>query len=256
MINWHDDLAAIWRGTNQTLRAVRRLDQVGIADLIGAEEQAEQLLNNTRAFLANKPADHALLWGARGTGKSSLIKAVFNAFLEQPLRLIQLAREELIFLPQLVEMVEDQPYQFIVFCDDLVFGVDSRAYRGLRTFLQGSVELPPSNLIIYATSNLRYILPQEMAENRKVRLRDMEPQYSQETEDRLALADRFGLWLSFYPPNMEHYLQKIERELGQSGGDMQQIKKEAERFARRRAVHNYRTADQFIRQYLQRHRKT
>lgn len=255
-MNWHDDVAAIWRGPDQTLRAVRRLDQIKIADLIGVDEQAEQLLANTRAFLADKPAEHALLWGARGTGKSSLIKAVFNAFVEQPLRLIQLAREDMVFLPHLVEMVEDQPYRFIVFCDDLVFGVDSREYRILRTFLQGSVELPPSNLIIYATSNLRYILPQDMAENSKVRLRDMEPQYSQETEDRLALADRFGLWLSFYPPNMENYLQKVQRELKQSGGNMQQIKKEAEQFARKRAVHNYRTADQFIRQYLHRQRKS
>ena len=255
-MNWHDYLAAIWRGADQTLRGVRRLDQIKMVDLIGVEEQAEQLLVNTSAFLADKSADNALLWGARGTGKSSLIKAVFNAFVEQPLRLIQLAREDMVFLPRLAEMIEDQPYKFIVFCDDLVFGVDSREYRILRTFLQGSVELPPLNLIIYATSNLRYILPQEGSENRKVRLRDMEPQYSQETEDRLALADRFGLWLSFYPPNMENYLQKVERELGQSDGDMQQIKKEAEQFARKRAVHNYRTADQFIRQYLLRRRKT
>ena len=255
-MNWHDYLAAIWRGADQTLRGVRRRDQIKMVDLIGVEEQAEQLLVNTSAFLADKSADNALLWGARGTGKSSLIKAVFNAFVEQPLRLIQLAREDMVFLPRLAEMIEDQPYKFIVFCDDLVFGLDSREYRILRTFLQGSVELPPLNLIIYATSNLRYILPQEESENRKVRLRDMEPQYSQETEDRLALADRFGLWLSFYPPNMENYLQKVERELGQSDGDMQQIKKEAEQFARKRAVHNYRTADQFIRQYLLRRRKT
>ena len=162
MINWCDFSAAVWQTEEKTLRPVRRPDRVNLSDLIGVKEQAQQLLENTQDLLAGKPAENALLWGARGSGKSALIKGVFTALADHsPLRLIQLAREDMASLPVIAEMAEDCPYHFIVFCDDLVFGDDSGEYRALRVFLQGSIELPPSNMVVYATSNLRYILPQD-----------------------------------------------------------------------------------------------
>ena len=155
----------------------------------------------------------------------------------------------MVFLPEIVARIEDQPFKFIVFCDDLVFNEDTKEYRSLRVFLQGSVGLPPPNMLIYATTNLRYILPQDMKENQQVRIHNLDPQYSQKTEDSLALADRFGLWLSFYPPSKENYLKKIENALMKEVAKeaLPALREQALDFARLRATRNYRTAEQFIR---------
>ena len=215
------------------------------------EEQKERLLTNTRDFLAGRQAEHALLWGSRGTGKSSLVKAVFNSRVQEGLRIIELMREDAYSLPQLAAAIEEENYKFIIFFDELVFQTDNPAYRALRVFLQGSIGLPPPNMVLYATSNLRYILPQNISDNAEVLMRDMDPYYGEKTEDSLALADRFGLWLSFYAPSKENYLNKIERALAQEAVDknydMARIREAALDFARMRATRNYRTAEQFIR---------
>ncbi len=143
MINWCDFSAAVWQTEEKTLRPVRRPDRVNLADLIGVKEQAQQLLENTQDLLADRSAENALLCGARGSGKSALIKGVFTALADHyPLRLIQLAREDMASLPVIAEMIEDGPYKFIIFCDDLVFGDDSDEYRALRVFLPGSIRAP------------------------------------------------------------------------------------------------------------------
>lgn len=248
-IDWQKTPAALWQATSCSFHPIKRLDEVSLDDLIAIDEQKRQLLENTHLLLQGKAAEHSLLWGARGTGKSSLVKAIFCHFKAKGLRVIELMREDMVLLPQIVAKIEDQPFKFIVFCDDLVFNKDSKEYRALRTFLQGSIGLPPPNMLIYATTNLRYILPQDMRENQRVTIHNLDPQYSQQTEDSLALADRFGLWLSFYPPSKENYLKKIEDELKKeiAKKDLSALREKALDFARLRATRNYRTAEQFIR---------
>lgn len=249
-IDWHKSAAALWRADNRFFHPIRRLDEIPLDSLLAIDQQKRQLLENTRALLQGKEAEHSLLWGARGTGKSSLVKAVFCHLRAKGLRIIELMREDMALLPEIAARIEDQPFKFIVFCDDLVFNQDSKEYRALRVFLQGSIGLPPPNMLIYATTNLRYILPQNMKENEEVTIRHLEPQYSQQTEDSLALADRFGLWLSFYPPSKEDYLRKIEETLKKEVAkkDLPALREQALDFARLRATRNYRTAEQFIRQ--------
>ena len=248
-IDWQEVPAALWRANSCSFHPIKRLDEVSLDDLIAIDEQKHQLLENTNLLLQGKEAEHSLLWGARGTGKSSLVKAIFCHFKANGLRIIELRREDMVFLPEIVARIEDQPFKFIVFCDDLVFNKDTKEYRSLRVFLQGSVGLPPPNMLIYATTNLRYILPQDMRENQQVRIHNLDPQYSQKTEDSLALADRFGLWLSFYPPSKENYLKKIENELMKEVAKkgLPALREQALAFARLRATRNYRTAEQFIR---------
>jgi len=248
-IDWQQIPAALWRADSRSFHPIKRLDEISLDDLIAIDEQKHQLLENTRLLLQSKRAEHSLLWGARGTGKSSLVKAIFCHFKAKGLRIIELMREDMALLPEIAARIEDQPFKFIVFCDDLVFNKDTKEYRSLRVFLQGSIGLPPPNMLIYATTNLRYILPQDMKQNQQVRIHNLDPQYSQQTEDSLALADRFGLWLSFYPPSKENYLKKIENELNKEVAkrDLPALRKQALDFAQLRATRNYRTAEQFIR---------
>ena len=243
-MDWHKHRAALWR--KESLIPIKRLESIALTDLLGIDKQRQELLANTQAFLSEKRAEHALLWGARGTGKSSLIKAVFNHFSQDRLRIIELIREDAYSLPELAATIEEEPYKFIVFCDELVFQTDSNAYRALRIFLQGSIALPPPNMLLYATSNLRYILPHELSDNHQ-----LDPHYGEKIEDSLALADRFGLWLSFYAPSKVHYLRKIEQALSSQIRkglyDTTGLQDAALEFSRLRATCNYRTADQFIR---------
>ena len=246
-VNWSETKAALWRGDSRSLLPIKRLDEILLDDLFSIDRQKQELLDNTYALLQGKQAEHALLWGARGTGKSGLVKAVFTHLQEKKLRLIELRREDMSLLPELAAEIENAPFKFIIFCDDLVFNKDSKDYRALRVFLQGSISLPPPNLLLYATTNLRYILSQDLKDNEEVGLYDLEPQYGQKTEDGLALADRFGLWLSFYPPSKEDYLKKVEYELKDEVKDLSALREQALDFARLRATRNYRTAEQFIR---------
>ena len=246
-IDWTHTRAAIWRGKAHGFKAARRLDTVRCDDLLNIERQKELLLSNTSRFLRGAPSNHALLWGQRGCGKSSLIKAVFNAFSDADLRLIEVERDELFALPLIADMIEDLPFRFIIFCDDLSFENNEHGYKGLKRILEGSIELPPENLRVYATSNRRHLVSESASDNDGALAAGVEGElhYADVVEEKLSLSDRFGLTLSFYGGSETHYLAMIERHFADYIGDRDELLLEAKRFAQQKASRNGRTAKQF-----------
>ncbi len=244
-IDWEQARAAVWRPRGRYLRAVKRLDPVGLEDLLGIERQKEALVANTRQFLAGRPANNALLWGSRGTGKSSLIKALLNAFGGEGLRLIEIDKDDLVDLQEIVDDIRERPQRFIVYCDDLSFAEGEGGYKHLKSVLEGSIELPPENVLIYATSNRRHLLPEHRSENDQVEIVDGELHYGDAIEEKLSLADRFGLWLSFYPPSLQDYLALVDHLFADYRGDREQLHLWARQFAQERASRSGRTARQF-----------
>jgi predicted AAA+ superfamily ATPase len=248
-IDWLTEHAAIWQPHRGALRVVKRIDPVSLEQLLGIERQKEQLVANTRRFLAGLPANNALLWGARGTGKSSLIKAVFNHLRGEGLRLIEVDRDDLIHLPQIVDSLREQPQRFIVYCDDLSFAENERGYRHLKTVLEGSIELPPENVLIYATSNRRHLLPEAQRDNLDTRVQDGEIHYGDAVEEKISLSDRFGLWLSFYSGSLKHYLEIVDSLFAGTTTNVEQLHEAALLFAAGRASRSGRTARQFYNQF-------
>ncbi|PVV17353.1 MAG: ATPase, partial [gamma proteobacterium symbiont of Ctena orbiculata] len=218
-IDWDTTFAAIWRPRKGYLRAVEHIDQVGLDRLIGIDDQKLQLMQNTQRFLAGQGANNTLLWGSKGSGKSSLVKAVFDHFREQGLRLIQIDRTDLIELPEIVDSIRGTSHRFIVYCDDLTFDIGEASYRALKSVLDGSIEAPPENVLIYATSNRRHLLPEFMSENQEARMVGDDLHLGDTTEEKLALSDRFGLWLSFYPVNWQGYLNIVDSYFPDYEGD-------------------------------------
>lgn len=210
-IDWNTVPAAIWRSRRGVLRPVTQVDPVRLEELVGIDQQKSGLQSNTERFLAGKPANNALLWGARGTGKSSLVKAVLNGYSGRGLRLVEVSKNDLRDLPDIVDLVRDCAQHFILYCDDFSFEGADDSYVELKSVLEGSVERPPENILFYVTSNRRHLLPEYMQDNRSTRLVDGELHYADAVEERIALSDRFGLWLSFYPADMQGYLAKIGR---------------------------------------------
>jgi predicted AAA+ superfamily ATPase len=244
-VDWLNTCAAVWRPATARLRAVRQIDSITLAELIGIERQKTQLQTNTERFVAGLPANNALLWGARGTGKSSLIKAVLNHYHPRGLRLIEVYKHDLHHLPEIVDDIREQAYRFIIYCDDLSFEDGENSYVALKTILEGSIEAPPENVLLYATSNRRHLMPETMADNLNTQLVEGELHYADAVEEKIALSDRFGLWLSFYPPTMEDYLQIVDSYFTSYSGDRQVLHDAAVTFARHRASHSGRTARQF-----------
>lgn len=249
-LDWHQIRAAVWRPHTQKLKAITRLDPVKMERLIGIETQKQQLMENTRRFLQGKHSNHALLWGARGTGKSSLIKALLNEFAGQGLRMLQIDKAELGWLPEILDDLEDRPFHFVIFCDDLSFEQDEESFKPLKSLLDGGLELPPENVRIYATSNRRHLMPEQQSENQASRVVDGEVHYADSLEDKLALSDRFGLWLSFYPPNWDTYLLMIDALFANVSVERELLHEQAKWFAMQRASHSGRTAVQFYRYYM------
>lgn len=249
-INWQATAAAIWQPKKQNLRPVQHLDPIELEQLLGIENQKQQLLTNTRRFLAGQPANNALLWGARGTGKSSLIKAVFNALKDRGLRLIEVDRDDLVDLPTIVDDIRSLPQRFILYCDDLSFAENERGYRHLKTVLEGSIELPPENIRLYATSNRRHLLPEVMQDNLATRISDGEIHYGDAIEEKISLSDRFGLWLSFYAGSLEQYLTIVDSLFVGQNLDREQLHEAAQLFAAARASRSGRTAHQFYNQFM------
>lgn len=247
-IDWSSTVAAVWRQHRQSLRAIRRLDPVSWTELTGVERQQQALFRNTERFLAGEPCNNVLLWGARGTGKSSLIKALLNEYSDQGLRMIEVDKNDLVHLPEIVDDISELPYCFVIFCDDLSFETGETGYKALKSVLEGSLELPPENVRIYATSNRRHLMPEYMADNLNSTVRDGELHPSETIEEQVSLADRFGLQLSFYAFSQDVYLQAIDA-LFPDVADRDQLHVQAIRFATRRGVRNGRTAQQFFRQY-------
>ena len=248
-IDWSATPAAIWRSASKKLRPVRTIDPVRLDDLLGIEHQKAALVRNTERFLSGQPANNALLWGARGTGKSSLIKALLNDYFRLGLRVIQVDKDDLLFLPEIVDTIRDDVHRFIIYCDELSFDAGEKTYKGLKSVLEGAIESPPENVLVYATSNRRHLLPEYMSENREARMVEGELHPGEAIEEKISLSDRFGLWLSFYPFTQDEYLAIIDHYFRDWQGDREVLHKAALRFALERGVRSGRTAWQFYRTF-------
>ncbi|KJS06812.1 MAG: ATPase [Gammaproteobacteria bacterium BRH_c0] len=244
-IDWDSTLAALWRPRSGALRAVRRIDPVRLEDLLGIEAQKAALVANTEKFLHGKGANNVLLWGSRGTGKSSLIKGLLNVYAGQGLRVIEIDKDDLVDLPEIVDDIRDLPQRFVIFCDDLSFEEGETGYKHLKSVLEGSIELPPENVLVYATSNRRHLIPEQKSENAGVRIVEGELHYGDTVEEKLSLADRFGLWLSFYPCNTTQYLAIVDALFADYAGDRTLLHTRAKQFAMTRASKSGRAAKQF-----------
>ena len=245
MIDWQTTYAAIWRQRQAFLRPVKDIDPIRLEQLLGIDLQKQQLVNNTERFLSGLPANNALLWGARGTGKSSLVKALLNSYKHQGLRIIAIDKQDLLYLPEIVDEIREQPQRFIVYCDDLSFDAGETLYKPLKSVLEGSIELPPDNVLFYATSNRRHLLPEHMRDNLDTQLVDGEVHYSDTIEEKISLSDRFGLRLAFYPQHTQTYLDIVDSYFVDYPGNREALHKAALDFANQNAAKNGRTAKQF-----------
>lgn len=258
-LDWSNTFAARWvgEGSGGWLRPLEITAEQSLDDLIGVDRQKQLLEANTSQFVRGLPANNALLWGARGTGKSSLVRALLHAWKDQGLRLIEIDKADLMHLPAVVARISGQPWRFLVFCDDLAFEADDSAYKTLKTVLDGSLEATPDNLLLYATSNRRHLLPEQRSDNLASSMIDGELHPGEAIEEKIALSDRFGLWVSFYPFSQEHYLDVVRHWLGSLAAQHglawewnEELQKEAIRWATARGNRNGRCAWQFARSWV------
>ncbi len=248
-----------WRTRNGRgwLDGVRHPHAIRLRDLHGVEAQKQRIEQNTRQFVQGKSANNVLLTGARGTGKSSLIKAVLNQFAKRGLRLIEVDKDDLVHLPEIVDLILDRREKFIIFCDDLSFEAGEPGYKAMKSILDGSISGMPDNLLVYATSNRRHLMPEKMAENLEAKYTDEGDVHPGETtEEKVSLSERFGLWLSFYPFGQEEYLAICAHwltEFGRPAGEISSARGEALQWALMRGSRSGRVAWQFARDYAGRH---
>lgn len=233
------------------LEPIQYPQRTALDDLLCVDVQKAELLRNTRQFIAGRTANNVLLWGTRGTGKSSLVKAVFSALAAEGLRLIEVDKDDLIDLPDIIEPIRFRPERFILFCDDLSFDAGESSYKALKAALDGSIASTPENLLIYATSNRRHLMPEQMSENREARVIDGEIHQGESVEEKISLSDRFGLWISFYPFTQAEYLSIVRHWLIRLGvvTDQTDVEQAALQWALRRGSRNGRTAFQFARDW-------
>ena len=235
------------------LEPVRHVAQMRLDDLREIDPQKEKIFRNTLQFVEGKPANNVLLTGARGTGKSSLIKACLNEFSGRGLRLIEVDKADLTDLPDIVDTVSDRPEKFMVFCDDLSFEEGESGYKALKSILDGSVAAATPNVLIYATSNRRHLLPEYMAENLTyTHTDDGEVHPGEVVEEKISLSERFGLWVSFYPFSQDEYLTIVAQWLSSFGVGADAIaaaRPEALVWALERGSRSGRVAYQFARDY-------
>jgi uncharacterized protein len=245
------------RGSSSLLQPVRHVASIALADLKEVDAQKERLLANTAQFVAHQPANNVLLTGARGTGKSSLIKACLNQYAVQGLRLIEVDKTDLVDLPDIVDLVAERPERFIVYCDDLSFDEGEPGYKALKSILDGSVSQSSDNVLIYATSNRRHLLPEYMKENLSyTHTDDGEVHPGEVVEEKISLSERFGLWLSFYPFTQEEYLAIVAqwlRNLGVVEDAIAAARQESLVWALERGSRSGRVAFQFAKDYSGRH---
>jgi predicted AAA+ superfamily ATPase len=235
------------------LEPVRHVSAMRLDDLKEIEPQKEKILRNTRQFVDGQPANNVLLTGARGTGKSSLIKACLNAFSTRGLRLIEVDKADLTDLPDIIDIVADRPEKFVVFCDDLSFEDGEAGYKALKSILDGSVAASTPNVLIYATSNRRHLLPEYMKENLTyTHTEDGEVHPGEVVEEKISLSERFGLWVSFYPFSQEEYLVIVAQwlaSMGVSQADIHAARAESLVWALERGSRSGRVAYQFARDW-------
>lgn len=254
--------AVAWRYRKRSsghgaLEPVRHVGAMRLSDLQEIDGQKEKIQRNTLQFVQGLPANNVLLTGARGTGKSSLIRACLNEYAPQGLRLIEVDKAELVDLPDIVEVVSDRPERFIVFCDDLSFEDGEPGYKALKSILDGSVSAASPNVLIYATSNRRHLLPEYMKENLSyTHTADGEVHPGEVVEEKISLSERFGLWVSFYPFSQDEYLTIVAQWLASFGvppGDIEAARPQALVWALERGSRSGRVAYQFARDYAGTH---
>ncbi|MBW7902126.1 MAG: ATP-binding protein [Rhodocyclaceae bacterium] len=220
--DWRAAVAFRWRRAGDgrgRLQPVARPHPIRLRDLKDIDDQKARVDANTRRFVAGLPANNVLLTGTRGCGKSSLIKALLNEYAKKGLRLIEVDKAELVDLPDIVELVQDRPERFMIFCDDLSFEAGDATYKALKVVLDGSVAAPPENVLIYATSNRRHLMPEYFSENLEAHSVDGEIHPGEAVEEKVSLSERFGLWVSFYPFSQEEYLDIVAHWLRHFGID-------------------------------------
>ncbi len=236
------------------LEPVRHVGHIALGDLKEIDAQKDKIERNTRQFVEGRPANNVLLTGARGTGKSSLIKACLNAYAPQGLRLIEVDKADLTDLPDIVEVVAGLPQKFIVYCDDLSFDEGEPGYKALKSILDGSVAANTPNVLVYATSNRRHLLPEYMKDNLSyTHTDDGEVHPGEVIEEKISLSERFGLWVSFYPFSQDEYLAIVAQWLGALGaapGQIDAARPEALVWALERGSRSGRVAYQFARDFM------
>jgi predicted AAA+ superfamily ATPase len=239
------------------LEPVRHVAQLGLADLQEIEGQKAKIQRNTEQFVKGLPANNVLLTGSRGTGKSSLIKACLNEYSAQGLRLIEVDKDDLVDLPDIIELVSERPEKFMIFCDDLSFEDGEPGYKALKSILDGSIAAATPNVLIYATSNRRHLMPEYMKENLTyTHTEDGEVHPGEVVEEKISLSERFGLWVSFYPFSQDEYLTIASQWLASFGvqpAEIEAAKPEALVWALERASRSGRVAYQFARDYAGKH---
>ena len=245
------------RGAGGRIEPVRHVASIRLDALVEVEPQKQRLLRNTEQFVAGHGANNVLLTGARGTGKSSLIKACLNQFAPQGLRLIEVDKADLVDLPDIVELVAERPERFVVYCDDLSFDEGEPGYKALKSILDGSVSQASDNVLIYATSNRRHLLPEYMSENLTYKhTEDGEVHPGEVVEEKISLSERFGLWVSFYPFTQAEYLAIVAQWLRGFGVPEDAIaaaRQESLVWALERGSRSGRVAYQFAKDYSGRH---
>jgi predicted AAA+ superfamily ATPase len=258
--DWNASIAYRYRKRSSghgTLEPVRHVGKMPLDALKEIEQQKEKIQRNTQQFVQSQPANNVLLTGARGTGKSSLIRACLQAYAAQGLRLIEVDKADLIDLPDIIDVVSERPEKFIIFCDDLSFEDGEPGYKALKSILDGSVAATTPNVLIYATSNRRHLLPEHMKDNLSyTHSEDGEIHPGEVVEEKISLSERFGLWVSFYPFSQDEYLTIVAQWLSSFGvmaAAIEAAKPEALVWALERGSRSGRVAYQFARDYAGKH---
>ena len=251
-VDWDASIAFRWRkaGAHGHLQPVVRPHKIRLSDLRGVDRQKHLIEQNTRQFVTGLPANNVLLTGARGTGKSSLVKAALNKFQRQGLRLIEVDKHDLIDLPDIVDQISARKERFIIFCDDLSFEAAEAGYKALKVVLDGSISATSENVLIYATSNRRHLMPEYMQENLEYKHVGEQIHPGETSEEKISLSERFGLWVSFYPFDQDDYLAIVEHwltELGCTPREIAATHEEALQWALSRGSRSGRVAWQFAR---------
>ncbi|MPS49880.1 ATP-binding protein [Methylobacillus sp.] len=225
---------------------------ISLDDIRNVDEQKAEIVRNTKQFVLGYPANNVLLTGARGTGKSSLVKAVLGAFANQGLRLVEVDKQDLVALPEIVALLRARKERFIIFCDDLSFEASDPGYKALKVVLDGSIAATSDNVVVYATSNRRHLMPEYMSENLELARNGDEIRPGDTTEEKVSLSERFGLWLSFYSFSQDEYLAVVAQWLKHYG--IEQVDEETRNaallFSHTRGARSGRVAYQFARDYV------
>ncbi|MBJ6723858.1 ATP-binding protein [Geomesophilobacter sediminis] len=258
-IDWTTCYAANWKrhAFSGGLEAIENIEGILIEDLLGIEKQKKIVEENTCQFLQGLPANNILLWGTRGTGKSSLVRALLRRYAGDGLRVIQVDKDDLIHLPDIVDSLKGQPYRFIIFSDDVSFEIGESSYKMLKSALDGAVYAPPENVLIYVTSNRRHLIPEYESDNRGAMMVEGEIHHGEAVEEKISLSGRFGIWVAFHPFTQDQYLevvrQWVERLSAKCGKKLvwdQEVRDAAVLWSQKKGDRSGRIAYQFSTDYV------